>query len=643
MKNRKFRVTIFLMALCMLLSTTVLPVQANNPGGVEYLNTHVNTGNQREDIVAIALTQVGYREKDVNDTKYGDWYGYPGLEWCAMFVSWCALQADVSTDIVQRQSWAHPGSFGVKYYHGNNYTPQPGDLFFTESFSHVGLVWYVEGDFFYCIEGNARYHDYTVPHDPTIENYHVMTNKRLISDYYFGVPEYEGCDKDHDYIKSYESAHPHKAYYACQTCGDTYYTGYTECVADCAQCFTCGCSSNQSGYYLVSDSSSALKMYNSHGGSNSYVGYATVGEAVYVHGTDPNSGWAYIEYDGQRGHIKLKYLTAYYDIPASPQVSSEQTDYVIHNDVTVTWNAPAGTEQYRLKVFRDGALYAEQIMDLTRTYTMEDLPQGNYEVQVIACNCSGASAPGVLKFTVLDTYTLTYDACGGTGAPAAQTQAIGEAVTISDVIPVREGYTFLGWTMAVQGNFVEYGAGDALSAYGNITLYAVWKRGDASLETITIEKLPACMVYLKGESLDTSGLALRLTYSDGSGHVVTGGYTTEGFDSETYGTKTITVLYDALKAVYEVQVVPYLPGDIDLNKTVNRDDVMQLLWHISFPDEFPVTVPVDFNGDGAVNRDDVMQLLWHISFPDQFPLAIEWPEEETPTDPAPEAGSEGGE
>ena len=28
----------------------------------------------------------------------------------------------------------------------------------------------------------------------------------------------------------------------------------------------------------------------------------------------------------------------------------------------------------------------------------------------------------------------------------------------------------------------------------------------------------------------------------------------------------------------------------------------------------------DVNGDGQVNRDDVMQLLWHISFPDRFPL-----------------------
>ena len=60
--------------------------------------------------------------------------------------------------------------------------------------------------------------------------------------------------------------------------------------------------------------------------------------------------------------------------------------------------------------------------------------------------------------------------------------------------------------------------------------------------------------------------------------------------------------------------------NLQSHKTVDRDDVMALLWHISFPERFTIEAPADFNGDGQVNRDDVMQLLWHISFPDRFPL-----------------------
>lgn len=63
-----------------------------------------------------------------------------------------------------------------------------------------------------------------------------------------------------------------------------------------------------------------------------------------------------------------------------------------------------------------------------------------------------------------------------------------------------------------------------------------------------------------------------------------------------------------------------IPGDIDGNFVVNRDDVVQLLLHVSMPNAFPIAVPADFNGDTNVNRDDVVQLLLHVSMPDAFPL-----------------------
>ena len=52
-----------------------------------YENTYTNTGNQRDDIIGVAKTQIGYREGNNNDTKYGDWYGLPNQPWCAMFIS----------------------------------------------------------------------------------------------------------------------------------------------------------------------------------------------------------------------------------------------------------------------------------------------------------------------------------------------------------------------------------------------------------------------------------------------------------------------------------------------------------------------------------------------------------------------------
>ena len=42
-------------------------------------------------IIDIALKEVGYSEypAGTNKTKYGKWFGFDGVAWCAMFVSWC--------------------------------------------------------------------------------------------------------------------------------------------------------------------------------------------------------------------------------------------------------------------------------------------------------------------------------------------------------------------------------------------------------------------------------------------------------------------------------------------------------------------------------------------------------------------------
>ena len=57
---------------------------------------------QRDRILEIARTQLGYKEGPNNDTKYGDWYGLPNNPWCQMFISWCADQAGIGTDIIPR-------------------------------------------------------------------------------------------------------------------------------------------------------------------------------------------------------------------------------------------------------------------------------------------------------------------------------------------------------------------------------------------------------------------------------------------------------------------------------------------------------------------------------------------------------------
>ena len=143
--------SIVTLVLIVALMLPFFPTKAN----AAYENTYKNTGNMKNDIIGVALTQVGYREGSNNYTKYGVWYGLSNSPWCAMFVSWCAKEAGIPTSILKRTAMANPNNFGLSYKDGKNYTPQKGDLFFKKGFSHVGLVYYTEGAYFYTIEGNT--------------------------------------------------------------------------------------------------------------------------------------------------------------------------------------------------------------------------------------------------------------------------------------------------------------------------------------------------------------------------------------------------------------------------------------------------------------------------------------------------------
>ena len=87
--------------------------------------------SQRENMLTIAESQLGYRETAENYTKYGKWYGMDGQPWCAMFVSWCARMSGGPESEIP--NFAACNSGGVSWFKKHNawknrsYTPLPGD------------------------------------------------------------------------------------------------------------------------------------------------------------------------------------------------------------------------------------------------------------------------------------------------------------------------------------------------------------------------------------------------------------------------------------------------------------------------------------------------------------------------------------
>ena len=154
---------------------------ANTP--MTHPNTYINTGDQRKDIIGVALTQVGYTELNhSNNTKYGAALNINHLGWCGAFVSWCAIEAEVPNSIFPKTGVSAPYAFGFEEKYYPAYTPQPGDLFFAKDNSHVGLVYTVnvEEGYFMSLEGNVSYNSYEGVH---IEK-HWLSNEKYCSPAY---------------------------------------------------------------------------------------------------------------------------------------------------------------------------------------------------------------------------------------------------------------------------------------------------------------------------------------------------------------------------------------------------------------------------------------------------------------------------
>lgn len=73
---------------------------------------------------------------------------------------------------------------------------------------------------------------------------------------------------------------------------------------------------------------------------------------------------------------------------------------------------------------------------------------------------------------------------------------------------------------------------------------------------ISIANLPDKNVYKTGESLDTTGMAIKVLYSNGSEEIITGGFDVLGFDSSEVGVNNLTVYYNGLSCTYTVTIEP---------------------------------------------------------------------------------------
>ena len=74
-------------------------------------------------------------------------------------------------------------------------------------------------------------------------------------------------------------------------------------------------------------------------------------------------------------------------------------------------------------------------------------------------------------------YSLSYNANGGSGAPSSESGS--KSYTVSSTIPTKKGYTFLGWATSSFASSATYKPGNTINLTANTTLYAVWKQASS--------------------------------------------------------------------------------------------------------------------------------------------------------------------
>ena len=83
----------------------------------------------------------------------------------------------------------------------------------------------------------------------------------------------------------------------------------------------------------------------------------------------------------------------------------------------------------------------------------------------------------------VNTYTVSYNANGGSGAPSAQTKTYNVSLTLSATVPTRSGYIFQGWATSSTGA-VAYQPSGSYTANAAVTLYAIWKAANSTLSSV---------------------------------------------------------------------------------------------------------------------------------------------------------------
>lgn len=246
---------------------------------------------------------------------------------------------------------------------------------------------------------------------------------------------------------------------------------------------------------------------------------------------------------------------------------------------TVTYNANGGSGAPSAQSKYYGKTLTLSKTKPTRTgYTFKGWATSSSGSVAYASGASYTANANVTLYAVWQavTYTVKYNANGGTGAPSSQTKTHGVTLTLSSTKPTRASmvedgvtttYIFKGWATSSTATSVSYTAGAKYTANASITLYAVWSTSTTITEyDVTYNTNGGSTVSSQIKQKNVT-LKLRTTIP-----------TKDGYTFKGWGTSE------------DATTVSYAAG---ANYTANADIVLYAIWT-------PWTHTVQFNINGGI-------------------------------------------
>lgn len=326
----------------------------------------------------------------------------------------------------------------------------------------------------------------------------------------------------------------------------------------------CKCSTDYAGNYITDTGNSTLNIREGHGTSYSVIGSVPNGTTLKV--TKSDGKWAHITYNGISGYVSMDYLKKLDAITIHTSVDSLSLSLGQTTDNSVkVWTEGYNEKKTNLDFkVNNNVVKCEWDKEGNAIITPQVTGSAQVTFSVVEAETNKVLDSITVNVTVKEkTYTVVYNANGGSGTMSDSTHIYGVAKALNANKFTRTGYKFLGWSTSATATTATYTDKQSVKNLtstdgGKVTLYAVWQKNTVPQNPSTsftfniqepsiteIRNKDGIILYTKVEGKLPDGSRVEWTWDNDNFEVIKNDDGTITVIAENNGDTTITAtVYD---------------------------------------------------------------------------------------------------